>query len=238
MLNKLKLIGMVLLLVQFYAITFGQENIEKIPILLEHCAKLEAKLLTLEGKEKEAWFEECKLNYLKVLNLVEGLPENEVDKNKMLYARAYDRIGWFFCTTSNEYKIYQKYRELLDKATKLDPNNFMLYYKKAILVKFRSLTNYKWCILKAYELNPNSPEVNFELGFCFYNTSREPDLVVKHQKLFFENKKHFLPELHHFDTGYPNLKLLKYEPENEAEAEMLKRIEVYKPDDKTRFQLK
>lgn len=89
-----------------------------------------------------------------------------------------NEIGIMYSNSGNREKAIKAYEE----AIKRDPNNATLYNNLALEYKWADHQKYKECVMKAYELNPESPIYTFEYGRV---KSSEGD-IEEAQRLFKE----------------------------------------------------
>lgn len=208
---------------------------------LEIAADLEYKLLCFRNSELENdnlnYLQLCEDSYTKILNSLIGLNENEVDTNRKLYSRVYDRCAWYFFQNSKKYNELELSCFFL-KAINLDKKNYIAYYKAAIFFQDKQVKLYREYLLRAYELNNDFVEVNYELAFNFYNENRDPELFKKLKAGFLEKGSKYLPELYYFDNGYLPANHHIYIDNDKGVTVEVERKIYYDKNDKKRFALK
>jgi hypothetical protein len=173
---------------------------------------------------------ECENLYLEILDYVNKLTDEEKKKNNKFYSRVYDRIGWFMFNNSEKLNEKQL-SDIFTLSLNLYDKNYIAYFKAYEFYSSRNIKLSREYLLRAFELKPTSPELLLAIS-SYYSDEKQKLL-----KLFIENRKNYLPEIHYFGVCYPHENLgVAMNDDNGKQFEVERYIK-FKASDETRFQL-
>jgi hypothetical protein len=128
------------------------------------------------------------------------------EANRYAISQAYGQCAWFNFFANRSQKVdLDEVHALLDKGIAACPDNEILYYQKAVILKAENgdESQIKVLLEKSLAINEQFPEAMILYALVALK-NEDSSVIISHNEKIDRCLSCYFPELHFFDAGYPS----------------------------------